>query len=313
MRSKASKAAFPATSISAAAPSSALRSLRLPTTGAASLPRTISASSTCSAHRNAAQARPGHRPRPRPRAGAAARGHHVGRLGTSPGQHLYDHAADHLDRQEPEHRDMSNPVTIIMIEDDEGHARLIERNIRRSGVNDEIVPFTSGTDALKLPVRQGRNRPRAQGQRALDPARSQSARYDRHRYSQTGQGKQIPQGDPVVVLTTTDDSHEIKRCHEPGCNVYITKPVKEESFANAIRQLGLFFSAIQVPPAGPQPSQRPRAMNQGNKLPLVEWTPIAPVTPGRCGWFRPAPTSFQEVLPSAAAWPARYCSSQWIW
>ena len=43
---------------------------------------------------------------------------------------------------------MSNPVTIIMIEDDEGHARLIERNIRRSGVNNEIKPFTSGTAAL---------------------------------------------------------------------------------------------------------------------------------------------------------------------
>jgi CheY-like chemotaxis protein len=43
---------------------------------------------------------------------------------------------------------MSHPVTIIMIEDDEGHARLIERNIRRSGVNNEIVPFTNGTDAV---------------------------------------------------------------------------------------------------------------------------------------------------------------------
>jgi precorrin-6B methylase 2 len=42
---------------------------------------------------------------------------------------------------------MTNPVTIIMIEDDEGHARLIERNIRRSGVNNEIIPFTNGTDA----------------------------------------------------------------------------------------------------------------------------------------------------------------------
>ncbi len=35
-----------------------------------------------------------------------------------------------------------------MIEDDEGHARLIERNIRRAGVNNEIIPFTNGTDAL---------------------------------------------------------------------------------------------------------------------------------------------------------------------
>ncbi len=44
---------------------------------------------------------------------------------------------------------MSKPVCIIMIEDDEGHARLIERNIRRSGVNNEIVPFSEGTAALK--------------------------------------------------------------------------------------------------------------------------------------------------------------------
>ena len=42
-----------------------------------------------------------------------------------------------------------------------------------------------------------------------------------------------------------------KRCYEFGCNVYITKPVNYENFANAIRQLGLFFSVIQVPPAAP--------------------------------------------------------------
>ena len=54
---------------------------------------------------------------------------------------------------------------------------------------------------------------------------------------------------PVVVLTTTDDSQEIKRCYELGCNVYITKPVNYENFAHAIRQLGLFFSVIQVPQA----------------------------------------------------------------
>ena len=54
---------------------------------------------------------------------------------------------------------------------------------------------------------------------------------------------------PVVVLTTTDDCQEIKRCYELGCNLYITKPVNYESFANAIRQLGLFFSVIKVPSA----------------------------------------------------------------
>ena len=41
-----------------------------------------------------------------------------------------------------------NEVTIVMIEDDEGHARLIEKNIRRAGVSNEIVPFTDGNSAL---------------------------------------------------------------------------------------------------------------------------------------------------------------------
>ena len=52
---------------------------------------------------------------------------------------------------------------------------------------------------------------------------------------------------PVVVLTTTDDKVEIQRCYDLGCNVYITKPVNYESFAEAIRQLGLFLAVIQVP------------------------------------------------------------------
>ena len=52
---------------------------------------------------------------------------------------------------------------------------------------------------------------------------------------------------PVVVLTTTDDSREIQRCYDLGANVYITKPVNYDGFANAIRQLGLFFSVMQVP------------------------------------------------------------------
>jgi len=144
---------------------------------------------------------------------------------------------------------MTNPVTIIMVEDDEGHARLIERNIRRSGVNNEIIAFSNGTEALDylfgadgsglkhkgkaLLILLDLNLPDMTG---IDILR----RVKENRYLKSA---------PVVILTTTDDSQEIKRCYELGCNVYITKPVNYESFANAIRQLGLFFSVIQVPPA----------------------------------------------------------------
>ena len=43
---------------------------------------------------------------------------------------------------------MTQPVTIAMIEDDEGHARLIEKNLRRSGVQNTIVPLADGVSAV---------------------------------------------------------------------------------------------------------------------------------------------------------------------
>ena len=142
---------------------------------------------------------------------------------------------------------MSKPVVIIMIEDDEGHARLIERNIRRSGVNNEIKPFRNGTDALNYLFG-------ANGDGLPHKGETLLILLDLNLPDMTGidilgqvKENKFLKCAPVVVLTTTDDSQEIKRCYELGCNVYITKPVNYESFANAIRQLGLFFSIIQVP------------------------------------------------------------------
>ncbi|WP_420101756.1 response regulator [Bosea sp. (in: a-proteobacteria)] len=141
----------------------------------------------------------------------------------------------------------AKPVSIIMIEDDEGHARLIEKNIRRAGVNNEIIPFTNGTDALEF---------------LLGPDGSGEASAGRHLLIlldlnlpdmggvdilEKVKSNQHTKRSPVVVLTTTDDSREIQRCYDLGANVYITKPVAYEGFANAIRQLGLFFSVMQVP------------------------------------------------------------------
>jgi CheY-like chemotaxis protein len=140
----------------------------------------------------------------------------------------------------------AKPVKIVMIEDDEGHARLIEKNIRRAGVSNEIVPFTNGTEALRylfgpesaaagrqLLILLDLNLPDMTGIDILEKIKSDNAM------------KRLP----VVVLTTTDDAREIQKCYDLGANVYITKPVNYEGFANAIRQLGLFFAVMQVPEA----------------------------------------------------------------
>ncbi len=138
-------------------------------------------------------------------------------------------------------------VTIVMIEDDEGHARLIEKNVRRAGVNNEIVPFTLGKSALDYilgPNRDG----------VVSKDRYLLVLLDLNLPDMSGIDilEQIKSNEhtrrlPVVVLTTTDDEREIQKCYDLGANVYITKPVDYDGFSTAIRNLGLFFSVIQVP------------------------------------------------------------------
>ncbi len=143
----------------------------------------------------------------------------------------------------------ANPVTILLIEDDPGHARLIEKNVRRAGVNNTIVPFTDGTSAVEHlfgTAPDGRRHVRLPILVLLD--------LNLPDMSGTDILAQIKADDlvrraPVIVLTTTDDKQEIQRCYDLGCNVYITKPVEYESFAVAIRQLGLFLAVMQVPEA----------------------------------------------------------------
>ncbi|WP_174274430.1 response regulator [Sphingomonas bacterium] len=141
------------------------------------------------------------------------------------------------------------PLNIIMIEDDEGHARLIEKNIRRAGIFNPIRHFTDGTSALTYLFED------ADGPALNGPA---LVLLDLNLPDMSGtdilakiKGDGPLKRTPVVVLTTTDDKVEIQRCYDLGCNVYITKPVNYESFADAIRQLGLFLSVIQVPEAKP--------------------------------------------------------------
>jgi len=142
---------------------------------------------------------------------------------------------------------MTQPVTIVMIEDDAGHARLIEKNIRRAGVNNDILPFTDGTSALAFLLGDDMtgyvNRGRALLV-LLDLNLPDMAGVDILKLIKGNPHLKLT---PVVVLTTTDDKTEIQRCYDLGCNVYITKPVNYDNFAVAIRQLGLFFSVIQVP------------------------------------------------------------------
>lgn len=142
---------------------------------------------------------------------------------------------------------VNQSVTILLVEDDPGHARLIEKNLRRSGVSNKIIHLDNGQKAVDflfclgdyandphpvpLLVLLDINMPILDGLQVLQLIKADE------------RTKRIP----VVMLTTTDTPHEISRCYELGCNVYVTKPVEYEQFCEAIRNLGLMLSIVKIP------------------------------------------------------------------
>src|ERR1700738_3693243 len=114
---------------------------------------------------------------------------------------------------------MSKPVKIIMIEDDEGHARLIERNIRRSGVNNEIVPFSNGTAAVSYLFGKDGTGLDRKGEALLILLDLNLPDMSGIEILRQVKANKYLKCAPVVVLTTTDDSQEDQRRHDTRCNV----------------------------------------------------------------------------------------------
>lgn len=53
---------------------------------------------------------------------------------------------------------------------------------------------------------------------------------------------------PVVILTSSKEDPDIKKCYALGANSYIVKPVESDKFFQAIKELGLYWMILSQPP-----------------------------------------------------------------
>ncbi|MCA1323929.1 response regulator [Herbaspirillum sp. alder98] len=141
---------------------------------------------------------------------------------------------------------VDNGVNIILVEDDDGHALLVEKNLRRAGLVNQFRRLKDGQEALDYFYNGGDRSEMAEVVVLLD--------VNMPRVTGIEVLKQLKQDAstaaiPVIMLTTTDDPREIERCYEYGCNVYITKPVEYDDFIEAVRRLGFFLQVVKLPAA----------------------------------------------------------------
>jgi CheY-like chemotaxis protein len=148
---------------------------------------------------------------------------------------------------------MTQEVVIIIAEDDAGHARLIEKNLSRVGLHNPILRFENGQDVLDFLFRRGPGPHRKSDTAYLLLLDIRMPKVDGVEALRQIKEDTSLRKLPVIMLTTTDDPREIERCHLLGCNSYIVKPVDYDKFAEAIKQLGMYVSLVQVPEINGKP------------------------------------------------------------
>ena len=138
---------------------------------------------------------------------------------------------------------MNPQPAILIVDDDEGHAILIRENLEAAGLTNRIRHFRDGQAILDFFFK---DRP-AVGDSFLVLLDIRMPKVDGIEVLRRLKADPNLRKLPVIMLTTTDDSREIGRCHELGCNVYMQKPVDYDRFSEAIRRLGGFVPFLQIP------------------------------------------------------------------
>jgi DNA-binding response OmpR family regulator len=135
---------------------------------------------------------------------------------------------------------------ILLVEDDPDHEALAIRALRKANVANDIKVARDGAEALDYMngVAEGKNPlpqlvlldlklPKVEGLEVLRNIRA------------TDKTALMP----VVVLTSSDEERDIVASYRLGVNSYIRKPVNFTDFAEATRQLGMYWLLLnQCPP-----------------------------------------------------------------
>jgi len=133
---------------------------------------------------------------------------------------------------------------ILLVEDNPDDAELTRIAFAEAGVDYRLHVVGDGVQALAylrgcapadLPslVLLDLNLPKLNGREVLEAIRADPATRSL----------------PVVVLTTSAEPFDVDTVYELGANSYIQKPVEFERFVEVVRQIGLYWLALNQPPS----------------------------------------------------------------
>lgn len=138
---------------------------------------------------------------------------------------------------------------ILLVEDNPKDVALTVRALAKSNIANRLVVAEDGEEAMKYLFAEqgpdGAGRPDLPVVVLLD---LKLPKVDGLQVLQRIRSSERTQFLPVVVLTSSSEESDIVASYDLGANSYVRKPVKFENFAEAVRQLGLYWLVLNQPP-----------------------------------------------------------------
>ena len=137
--------------------------------------------------------------------------------------------------------------TILLVEDDPDHELLTIRALKKANVDNAIQVARDGEEASRILFGEGGDSNLALPQVVLLDLKL--PKVDGLEVLRRIRESERTRLLPVVVLTSSDEESDIVRSYKLGVNSYIRKPVNFSDFAEATRQLGMYWLVLnECPP-----------------------------------------------------------------
>jgi len=132
---------------------------------------------------------------------------------------------------------------ILLVEDDPDHELLTIRALKRSNIANDVKVARDGEEAINILFAEGALQPQVI---LLDLKLPKLDGLEVLRRIRENESTRML---PVVVLTSSDEERDLVRSYQLGVNSYIRKPVNFNDFAEATRQLGMYWLVLnECPP-----------------------------------------------------------------
>ena len=145
-------------------------------------------------------------------------------------------------------KDTQRPVEVLLIEDNPDDATLAMKALQDFMTN-EIVWLKDGEEAMNFLFGKGKYSERDINIKPkvilLD---LKMPKVDGTELLQILRMDNLTKNIPVVVMTSSKEDADLKKCYEYGVNSYVVKPIDFGQFIKAARQISMYWLLVNEPP-----------------------------------------------------------------